>query len=214
MKKVLLGIAGVLGVAVVGFVGAASMQPDTITVSRSVTVAATPADVMPHLTNYENFVAWSPWTGRDPNQKVEYSDPPEGKDAWYTWVGNEEVGSGKMTLTAISDTKVEHHLEFIAPWAGHADTPFTVVAKGDDKSEITWEYVQQADFQGKAASLFMDMDEMLGPDYEEGLKNLQAKVEADAKARVEAEQKAAEEAAAAEQAAAEGAADEGAAEGG
>ena len=203
MKKILLGIGAVLGVAVLGVVGMASMQPDTITVSRSITAQATPADVMPHLTDFTKFVEWSPWSERDPDAKNAFSDPPTGLNAWYSWEGNDDVGSGKMTLTALSDDKVVHHLEFFTPWTGEADAPFAVAAAGDGAVKITWSYVQEADFNGKMASLFMDMDAMLGPDYEAGLATLKGKAEADAKVRVAAAEKAAEEAAAAEQAAAE-----------
>ena len=202
MKKILLGIGAVLGVAILGVVGAASMQPDTVKVTRTVTAQATPADVMPHLTDFEKFVKWSPWSQRDPDAKNAFSDPPSGMNAWYSWEGNDDVGSGKMTLTSMSDTEVVHHLEFFSPWAGEADAPFTVTPAGDDKVEISWSFVQDADFNAKMAGLFMDMDAMLGPDYEAGLATLKATAQADAKARIAAAEEAAAEAAAAEQAAA------------
>ena len=32
----------------------------------------------------------------------EFSDPPHGQGAWYTWSGNEDVGMGKMTSTEVT----------------------------------------------------------------------------------------------------------------
>ncbi len=208
MKKLLLGVGAVVGVAALGAVGAASMQPDTIQISRTVTAQATPADVMPHLTDFTKFIEWSPWSRRDPDAKNAFSEPPSGMEAWYTWEGNDDVGSGKMTLTSMSGTAVVHHLEFFEPWASEADAPFTVTATGDHAVEITWGFVQDANLGAKVAGLFMDMEAMLGPDYEAGLATLKETVEADAKRRVAA----AEAEAAAEQADAEAAAAEPAAE--
>lgn len=209
MKKILLGIAAVLGVGVLGFVGTVSMQPDVLVVERTVKVTASTADVMPEVTDLKAFVTWSPWTGRDPSQKVEYSEPSGGEGAWYTWSGNDAVGSGKMSVASVGDMGVEYDLEFITPFAGKAKVPLTIKDAGGGELEVTWGYEQDLDFAGKAMGLFMDMDAMLGGDFNQGLTNLKGKAEAAAVARVEAEKKAAAEKVAAEKAAVEqGAADD------
>jgi hypothetical protein len=75
MKKVLLGIAGALLVTVAGVGAAASMQPATTHVERTVMVAGSAVDLEPHVSDFTNFVNWSPWTGLDPNQTTTFSDP-------------------------------------------------------------------------------------------------------------------------------------------
>lgn len=195
MKKVLLGLLAVVVVVVLGVVIAASMQPDVIHVERSTEVSAQPQDVYPLVDNYRNFVEWSPWTGRDPNQVTAFSDPPSGKDAWYTWDGNEDVGSGKMTtLSADPPNKVVQRLEFFEPFPSEAEV-FLSVASADGGVTVTWGFDQQADFMTRVMSLFMDWDAMLGGDFEEGLANLKGMAETASVARAEAERLAAEEAA-------------------
>jgi hypothetical protein len=195
MKKVLLGLLAVLVLLVVGVLIGASMQPDVIHLERSVAVSATPGDVYPLIDNYERFVEWSPWTGRDPDQTTAFSSPPSGPDAWYTWEGNDEVGKGKMTtLSADPPNKVVQRLEFIAPFASVADV-YLAVAPADAGVTVTWGFDQQADFMTKMMTLFVDMDAMLGGDFEEGLANLKGMAETAAATRVEAERVAAEEAA-------------------
>ncbi len=200
MKKILLGVLGVIALGVLGVAGAAASKPDLITMSRSITVAATPADLMPYATDFQKFVQWSPWSGLDPNQKVEFSDPSSGLNAWYSWKGNEDVGSGKMTLTAMSDTEIRHHLQFITPFESEADATLHFEPAGD-QVKVTWGYEQQADFPAKLMAVFIDMDEMLGPDYEKGLANLKGMAETAAAERIAAARKAEEEARAAEEAA-------------
>lgn len=196
MKKVILGVAGIALLAVVGLLGAASMQPSEITVVRSATVNATPADIAAHVTDYKAFVKWSPWTGLDEDQKVSFSDPATGKDAWYTWKG-EVTGEGKMTIMAIAPEKIDHKLEFFAPFESVASTSFLMAPKGE-ATELTWDFKQDADFMTKVMTLlFLDMDAELGPDYEKGLVSLKAASEKSATLRIEAEKAKAAEAQAA-----------------
>lgn len=197
MKKILFGLLAVVLLVIVGVVGVAMTKPDVIHMERSITAAATPADVFVHANDFTRFVEWSPWSDIDPHNKVAFSDPPSGEGAWYSWSGNAEVGSGKMTLTSATPNAVVHHLAFITPFQSEADTTIAMTAKGDDQVEITWSYDQDADFTAKLMAVFMDMDAMLGPDYDKGLKSLKAKAEATAKQRIEAEAAAAVEAAAA-----------------
>lgn len=194
MKKVLLGIAGVLVVTIGGVAAAASMQPDATHVERSVTVQATAADLEPHVSDFTNFVNWSPWTGLDPNQTTTFSDPSGGLGAWYAWEGNEDVGKGRMDLTRQEPGRVTHHLTFIEPFAAEADAHILWEVEGDGL-EVTWTYDADNDFMGKVISLFLDMDELLGADYEQGLENLKGNVEKDAQTRIAKEKRAAERAA-------------------
>jgi hypothetical protein len=198
MKKVMYilgGLVGLIVLAVAGLLVVASMQPDVIHVERSTTVQAQAQDVYPLIDDYRQFVAWSPWTGRDPNQTAEFSDPASGKDAWYTWEGNKEVGKGKMTTLSVDPpNKVAQHLEFIDPFPSKAEIYLEITPAGDGVA-VTWGFDQQADLMTKAMTLFMDMDAMLGGDFEEGLANLKGMGETAAAAREEAERQAAEAAA-------------------
>lgn len=199
MKKLILGVVGVLGLSVGGLVGFAALQPDAIHVERTETIQARPVDVYPHLSDLKRFTAWSPWSGMDPNQKVEYTAQTEGLGAKYSWSGNDQVGTGSMEITKASPDHVVMRLIFVAPWQSESDAGFRIVDQGEQVA-VTWTYDQQADFSAKLMGVFINMDDMLGADYERGLRSLKATAEADAQARVarEAEQRAAEERARAE----------------
>lgn len=202
MKKILLGLLAVVVLAVLGVLGAAMTQPDTIHIERSTTVSATAADVFPYADDFKLFTSWIPWTELDPSQTVAYSDPTSGVGAWYTWEGNNQVGKGKMSHVSAEPTKVVHQLEFIEPFASTASSSITMVDQADGKVKVTWAYDQDAGMMDKVMGLFMDMDAMIGADFEKGLAKLGPMVETAAAARIAAEQKAAEEAALAAAAAA------------
>jgi len=201
MKKALI-VVGILGalilIAVGGVLVAASTQPDVLHVERSTTVAAAPQDVYPLIDDYHQFVKWSPWSALDPDQTTEISDPPGGVDAWYSWSGNEDVGSGKMTTTAVEENvKVVQDLHFIEPFESQAEVALTIEPRGEDQVEVHWTFDQESNLMAKAMGLFMDMDAMLGADFEKGLASLGTMAEAAAQDRLEAEREVAEAAVAA-----------------
>lgn len=197
MKKVLLGVAGVLGVAAFGFFVAVSVQPDVARIERSVKVAATPADVFPFANDMDRWMLWNPWKDLDPNQTVTFSESRAGVGAWYAWQGNDDVGHGKMTIKeSVPDQKVAHDLHFIEPFESIAVVSFTFTPDGD-QTRVTWAYEARNNFMAKAFGLFVDMDAMLGADFQKGLDQLKPLVEAEAAKRGETERLFAEAAAAA-----------------
>lgn len=201
MKKKLIIAFVLVDLVVFGVLAAIFVQPDTYRVERSLQMNAPSAIVFPYANNFRKWNEWSPWAGRDPNMKLTYEGPAEGEGAVYKWSGNDDVGQGEMRITAsIRNKKVEQALHFIAPFESTASTAIEI-AENDDGTRVTWSMAGKNDFMGKAFSLMMDMDAMIGADYEKGLASLKVLVEKDAAA---AREKAAAEAkVAAERAAAE-----------
>lgn len=187
MKKAIIAIVATLLIMAVGFVALVSMQPDETRIQRSITVDAQPGDVYPLLDDYTVFVTWSPWSGLDPNQETAFSDPPSGEGAWYTWDGNDDVGSGKMTtMKVVPDQRLEQKLEFFRPFEALATTYYEISAEGD-ATTVVWGYHTQNNFMAKVGTLFIDMDAMLGADFEKGLAALEPLAEQAARERLEAE---------------------------
>jgi hypothetical protein len=171
-KKIALGVLAVLALFVVVVLVLAAFKPDRIHIERSLVMRGTPAEVFPHANDLRKFIEWMPWAELDPEQVIEFSEPAAGVGAWYTWKGNDDVGQGRMEVLAADPNKVVHKLEFIEPFASVADTSLVFEAVGDDQVEVTWAYDANAGFGTKLMCVFMDLDKMLGPDFEKGLANL------------------------------------------
>jgi hypothetical protein len=197
VKNLLLGVVGVVAVVVLGTLGYASTQPDSYRVERSASYAASPADVFPYINDYTKWVTWNPWQNIDPDATFGMSENPVGVGAWNTWKGNAEVGEGKMTIKeSVENEKVVHELHFMAPMEDTGIATHTLSADGE-QTKLTWVMTGQMNLLAKVACLFMGpMDTMLGDQFEKGLATLKPKVEADAKARIAAEEAAAAAAAA------------------
>lgn len=201
--KVVAGLVGVAVLAVGGVAAAAAMKPDRLHVERSATFAAAPADLVPYTADLKLWADWNPWKDYDPAMETTYSEVTAGPGAWYSWKGNDQVGKGKMAVLTVADDKVTHDLEFFEPWQSKAVITFTFTPEGEN-TRVTWAMDEDQKFGGKVAGLFMDMDAMLGADFEKGLGKLKPLAEETAKTRKDAEAAAA--AAAAEAAAAAAAA--------
>lgn len=173
MKRIFL----VLGVVLAIFVAYVATRPGVYKVERSLVMNASVSEVFPRVVIFRRWTTWSPWANLDPGMKVEYSGPKGGVGSVYYWKGNDRVGEGRMTMTgALKDQLVEIKLEFIKPWEQTSKTTFTFQPEGSG-TKVTWSMTGERDFVGKLFGLFMDMDKMVGPDFEKGL--LALKTQAD-----------------------------------
>lgn len=171
-KKIVLGILGVLVLAIAGLSAYAATRPSRYTVTRSQVVQGTPEVVAPYLTDLRQWILWNPWDELEPTSTKEYSDPASGVGAWYTWAG-EEVGSGRMEITAITPTRVDYALHFTAPMDDHAVVYMELAPEGEGRTEVTWTIEGELGFPGKVMDVLMGMDAMLGADFERGLAKLE-----------------------------------------
>ena len=175
-KKILIALA-VLGVLLCVACIVISLQPSTFSVQRSATMAAPPAKVFAQVNDLQAWDAWSPWIELDPNPKKSISTPSAGQGATFTWAGNDKIGEGSLTiLDSKPYERVDIEHAFIRPFAGKARMAFTFASVGDG-TKVTWKIDGTNDFIGKALCMFMDMDAMLGKDFDRGLANIKVVVE-------------------------------------
>lgn len=177
MKNLILGLLGVIAAVLLVLVVVIAMQPSQFKITRSATFNAPPEALFAQVNDFNNWPAWSPWEKLDPNMKKEVSNPSAGKGATYHWVGNEEVGEGKMTIAESHPSEhIKVDLDFIKPFAMKSVTDYTFKTEGG-KTTMTWSMTGENGFLGKAFGLMMNMDKLVGADFEKGLANLKPVVE-------------------------------------
>jgi hypothetical protein len=172
-RKILIGLAVVVAL----FLGLVATRPSKFRIERSLTMPASPHVVFGRVNDFHAWAHWSPWEKLDPNLKRAYSGPQSGKGAVYEWVGNDDVGEGRMTIVdSTPPSKVGIKLEFLKPWQATNNTTFSFVPEGGG-TKVTWAMEGENNFMMKAVTLFMDMDKMVGADFERGLANLKSDTE-------------------------------------
>ena len=182
VRKILIGIAA----AVVLFVVVVLTRPASFHIERSTTIAAPAENAFAQVNDFHKWAGWSPWEKLDPQMKKTFDGAPMGVGSVYAWTGNGKVGEGRMTIEkSEKPSLIAIKLEFMKPFAATNASTFTFVpAPGGTK--LTWAMDGQHNFVGKAASMFMDMDKMVGGDFEKGLAALKAAAESMPKPNAEA----------------------------
>jgi uncharacterized protein YndB with AHSA1/START domain len=167
----------VVVVVIAAVLALAAMRPNEFSVQRSVSIKAPPERIYPMLIDFRQWPAWSPWEKLDPDMKRTLSGPTSGAGATYAWQGSGKVGAGRMEIKeADAPSRVTIQLDFIKPFEGHNVTDFTLAARAE-QTEVTWLMHGPAPFVSKLMGLFVDMDKMIGKDFEAGLANLKAATE-------------------------------------
>src|SRR4051794_35771156 len=173
LKKALIAIAAI----VVVFVGVVASRPPEFRVTRSITIDAPPSAVFPRVNNFHNWEDWSPWAKLDPAARSTFEGPAAGTGAVFHGAGNEKVGEGGMTTTeSRPDELIRIRLEFLKPFAATNTATFTFKPEGDGTA-VTWTMEGKNGFLCKAFGLFVDMDKMIGGDFEKGLAVMKSLVE-------------------------------------
>jgi uncharacterized protein YndB with AHSA1/START domain len=177
LKKILIAIA----VIVVVFVVVVAIQLSEFRIARSATINAPPSAVFAQVNDFHNWEAWSPWAKLDPAAKATFGGPRAGKGAIFRWAGNEEVGEGSMTITESRPSDlIRIKLEFLKPFEATNTAEFTFKPE-DNHTTVTWSMEGQNNFTAKAVCLFMNMDQMVGGQFEKGLASMKSVAEAAAK---------------------------------
>lgn len=163
-------IAVVLAIAIVLIL--AATKPDTFAVRRTITVEAPPERIFPLINDFHQWGSWSPYEHKDPAMKRTYSGTASGVGAVYAWEGNKNVGSGRMEiLDAPAPSKIAIKLDFFTPFEAHNTAEFTMLPQGD-ATRLTWLMHGPAPLISRVMQVFINMDNMVGKDFEIGLANL------------------------------------------
>jgi Polyketide cyclase / dehydrase and lipid transport len=177
LKKILIVVA----LVIVVFVIVVATRPANYTVTRSATMTASTEAVFAQVNDLHKWEAWSPWAKLDPAMKETFEGTEAGVGASYSWAGNKQVGEGRMTITqSRANELVGMRLEFLKPMASTCSTVFSFKSAGD-QTAVTWTMSGTNNFVGKAFCMFMNMDKMVGGDFEKGLTKMKTVVETAAK---------------------------------
>ena len=167
-------IALAVVVPVAGFLIYAATRPDSFRVQRTTSIKAPPEKIFPLINDFQRWGAWSPYEKKDPTMKRTLSGAPSGKGAVYEWTGNKEIGQGRMEITeTAAPSRVTLKLDFSRPFEAHNIVDFTLEPRGDS-TQVTWAIHGPSPFMSKAMGIVLNMDKMIGTDFEAGLADLKA----------------------------------------
>lgn len=172
-KKILIGLIVIL----VLFFGYVSTRPSSFHYERSGVINAPPDQIFPYISQFKLGSEWSPFEKKDPNMKKTYP-ATDGPGAVYEFDGNKEVGAGKIEMMKVTPNEyVQMKLTMTKPFQAEniVEYKLTPVEGG---TKFTWAMSGDSGFLGKLISVFIDCEKMIGKEFEAGIANLKAIVEA------------------------------------
>jgi hypothetical protein len=162
-----------LGMALLMLLAFVATRPDEFRVERRLRIAA-PADTLwPLVSELRSFNRWNPYERKDPLIKSRYDGAASGVGSRYLWE-SDKVGTGALEITGQQPGRVvQMKLDFIKPFEAHNLAEFRLQPTPDGATEVSWSMQGPSSFMSKLMGVFINMDRMVGRDFEDGLHNLQ-----------------------------------------
>ncbi|MFZ2682079.1 MAG: SRPBCC family protein [Patescibacteria group bacterium] len=152
-------------------------KPANFLYSRSLEIKAPADKIFPLINDFKEWVKWSPYEKKDLNMSKEFSGSQSGVGAKYAWSGKKS-GVGKMEIVeSASPIKINIKLSFTKPMKAENDALFMLESLGET-TKVTWTMSGQQPMIARFIGMFINMDKLIAKDFEAGLKNLAAEVEA------------------------------------
>lgn len=167
----------ILGFGIIILLAFASKSPTDFHIERSVAIAALPEQIFPIINDFHTWTQWSPYEKIDPKMQKTYSGSDSGPGAIYEWQGNAKAGAGRIEIIKVSEPiRISMTLDMYKPIKGSNKVVFTMTPSSDG-TIVTWEMDGTNPFIVKVVGQFINMDKLIGKDFEEGLMNLKVLVE-------------------------------------
>lgn len=161
-----------LGLALVALLAFAATRPDEFRVERRLRIAAPADKLWPLVSELRAFNRWNPYERKDPLAKTRYDGAPSGVGSRYAWESG-KVGTGSMEITHQQPGRaVRMKLDFLKPFEAHNQAEVALQPTPDGATEVSWRMQGPANFVSKLMGVFINMDKMVGSDFEDGLQNL------------------------------------------
>ncbi|HSU14344.1 SRPBCC family protein [Longimicrobium sp.] len=181
LAKIAIGLAAVLAVLAI----VVATRPDAFLIQRTATIAAPAEVVYAQLDDLHRWGQWNPFEKSDPGIRLAFAGPASGVGSSYHFVGK-RAGEGRMTISGVRpNERVTVRADFIKPMAATHQIEFTLKPAPGGVA-VTWAMSGRNGFLGKAVSLVMNMDRMVGGEFEKGLADLKRVSEAQASTAVAA----------------------------
>lgn len=173
LKKVILAVLLIPIVLIV----VSLFLPSIYRVERRVGMNVRPGAVFPHINTLTQWPEWTAWTvAKYPDMKVSFTGPEAGVGASYGWEGKSS-GRGTLKITRSEpDKSIGYELDFEN--GKYLSKGAITLEPSGEAVTVVWSNEGNLGWNPVSRFFGLFMDKMMGPDFEEGLRNLQKKVEA------------------------------------
>jgi uncharacterized protein YndB with AHSA1/START domain len=172
---IIIALAGI--VAVLLLIGLFTKKD--YSASREVIINKPKTLVFGYLKLLKNQNKWSVWGSMDPDMRMSFNgtDGTEGfVSAWESH--NKNVGAGEQEILKIVEgERLDYEMRFIKPFKSTSWAYITTTSINEHQTKVLWGFNGKMSYPSNLMLVFMNMEKMIGNDFEKGLLNLKAILE-------------------------------------
>jgi hypothetical protein len=172
MKKALIYGLGTFVTLLTILLTIAALQPREWALERSALIDAPRDELWKIVSDLNRYGEWNSYARVDPEAKITVNGPAATLGSSYGWDGP-KIGAGRLITKNIQvGERIDFDLEFIRPMAVTNKASF-IVGTQEGPTKMTWSMTGKHEgltgLIARAIHLFVDMDAMVGKDFEAGL---------------------------------------------
>lgn len=174
----ILKIVSLVGLAIIGILIYAAIMPAEFSIARELKINASTETLFPYINNSKLSNDWMPWKKSDPDVEMVYSGPAEGVGAKTSWDSKGRMGTGQaLVVESLPQKSVKTELTYTRPMEMSQIAEVSLHPEADG-TIVRWTVTGQNSFIGRVFCIFMNMDKMVGSQFEDGLATLKQIAEA------------------------------------
>jgi hypothetical protein len=175
LKVILIGVVGIIAFLLI----IALFTKKDYGVIREVVINKPKSEVFEYVKLLKNQDNFSVWAHKDPLMKKYYRGTDGTVGFVSGWESNQkDVGKGEQEIKKIAQgERIDYELRFIEPFAS---TDFAYIAFdsiAEAQTKVIWGFSGTMKYPMNLFLLTMDMEGMLGKDFQAGMNNLKAVLE-------------------------------------
>jgi len=159
---------------------AALIVNNEYSVERSIIIERPKQEVFDYIRYLGNQEEYSVWYSLDPDIRQEFHGTDGTVGFVSSWEGNDDVGKGEQEIVGITEgERVDTRLRFIEPFEGVADAYMMTEAVNENQTRVVWGFESSMPRPMNLILLFLNMENLIGEDYQTGLENLKVLLESE-----------------------------------
>ncbi|PJZ47238.1 SRPBCC family protein [Leptospira brenneri] len=175
-RKISIGLIGLVAIPLI----VALFLPTQYQVERTIDINKPASEVFDFIRMLKNQDKYSVWAKKDPNMKRIFTGQDGNIGFISRWESSDqEVGTGEQEIKMVNADALEMQTElrFIEPMEATERSYMKVSSLDQKKSKVIWGFDGSIPYPSNLICLFMNFDELIGKDFEEGLSNLKVVLE-------------------------------------
>lgn len=179
IKKILIALGVLIVLFIVAIAALTMIAPTNFAVEKEIVINKPRAEVFEYAKLVKNQNDWGPWFKKEPTMKQEFRGTDGQVGFVVHWKGEKaDTGEGEQEIKKIvPNERIETELRFKEPFESKADAYLTTEDAGTDQTKVKWGFTGSMPRPMNIFLLFVDMNDAVGKDYQDGLASLKSIME-------------------------------------